>query len=77
VGSDERGRGRISTGTPAVDRALRSSLRLKTNYLYDRARLVEEVDNSRGLIARHTQGKSIDEPLAQVRPGTTSATDLL
>jgi len=43
-----------------------------TNYLYDRMGLVEEVDNSGNVLARYTQGKGIDKPLAQLRSGTTS-----
>jgi RHS repeat-associated protein len=43
-----------------------------TNYLYDGPNAIEEVDNSGNVLARYTQGKSIDEPLAQLRPGTTS-----
>src|SRR5271166_59208 len=38
-----------------------------TNYLYDRMGLVEEVDNSGNVLARYTQGKGIDKPLAQLR----------
>jgi RHS repeat-associated protein len=43
-----------------------------TNYLYDRKNLVAEVDSSGSVIARYTQGKGIDRPLAQLRSGTTS-----
>jgi RHS repeat-associated protein len=43
-----------------------------TGFLYDRATLVQEVDNSGNVLATYTQGKSIDEPLAQLRSGTTS-----
>jgi RHS repeat-associated protein len=43
-----------------------------TNHLYDGKNLLAEVDNSGSVIARYTQGKGIDRPLAQVRSGTTS-----
>jgi RHS repeat-associated protein len=43
-----------------------------TNYLYDDADLIEEVDSSGTVIARYTQGTRIDEPLAQLRSGATS-----
>jgi hypothetical protein len=38
-----------------------------TVYLYDSARMLEELDNSGNILAKYTQGKSIDEPLAQGR----------
>ena len=47
-----------------------------TNYLYDGANDVEEADNSGNVLARYTQGKNIDEPLAQLRSGTTSFYEL-
>jgi RHS repeat-associated protein len=43
-----------------------------TNYLYDGARLLEELDNSGGVVVRYTQASAIDEPLAQLRSGTTT-----
>jgi RHS repeat-associated protein len=43
-----------------------------TNYLYDGHNLLEQVDNSGNVLARYTQGKSLDEPLAQLRAGNTS-----
>jgi len=43
-----------------------------TVYLYDGASLVEEVDNSGNLLARYTQSTRIDQPLAEVRSGTTT-----
>jgi RHS repeat-associated protein len=43
-----------------------------TNYLYDRASTVEEVDGSGNVVARYAQGESVDEPLAQLRSGATS-----
>ena len=43
-----------------------------TNYLYDLASAVEEVDGSGNITARYAQGKRVDEPLAQLRSGATS-----
>src|SRR5580704_14729191 len=43
-----------------------------TNYLYDGLNLVEELDGSGNILARYTQGRTIDEPLAELRSGTTS-----
>lgn len=43
-----------------------------TIYLYDGPNLLEEVDQSGNLLARYTQGPLIDEPLSQLRSGTTS-----
>lgn len=42
-----------------------------TNYLYDGPNLLEEVDNSGNVLAKYTQG-GIDEPLSELRSGTTS-----
>jgi RHS repeat-associated protein len=43
-----------------------------TNYLYDGNNLLEEVDNSGNLLARYTNGPIVDEPLSELRSGTTS-----
>jgi YD repeat-containing protein len=43
-----------------------------TNYLYDGPHGIEETDNSGNTLARYTQGRGVDEPLAQLRSGTTS-----
>jgi RHS repeat-associated protein len=43
-----------------------------TNYLYDGSRLSEEVDNGGNVLARYTQSPGIDEPLSELRAGTTS-----
>jgi RHS repeat-associated protein len=43
-----------------------------TNYLYDGANVIEEVDASGNLVARYSQGMGVDEPLAEFRSGTTS-----
>jgi hypothetical protein len=47
-------------------------LLVNTNYLYDGMSLVEEVDANGNLIARYTQGRDVDERLAEQRSGTTS-----
>ena len=43
-----------------------------TVYLYDGANLLEEVDNSGNVLARYTQSGLLDDPLSQLRSGTTS-----
>ena len=43
-----------------------------TNYLYDGANILEEVDNSGNVLARYTQGPGIDQPLSELRGGSTS-----
>jgi RHS repeat-associated protein len=43
-----------------------------TNYLYDVDNLLEEVDSSSNVLARYTQSRRIDEPLAILRSSTTS-----
>jgi RHS repeat-associated protein len=43
-----------------------------TNYLYDGNNLMEELDGSGNVLARHTQSTNIDEPLSALRGGTTS-----
>jgi RHS repeat-associated protein len=42
------------------------------NYLYDGTNLIEELDSGGNVIARYSQGENVDEPLAQLRFGTTS-----
>jgi RHS repeat-associated protein len=42
------------------------------NYLYDGMNVLEDVDSSGNVIARYTQQPGIDQPLAQLRSGTTS-----
>ncbi len=44
----------------------------RTNYLYNEENLLEEVDSSGNVLARYTQGSSLDEPLAVLRSGTTT-----
>jgi RHS repeat-associated protein len=43
-----------------------------TNYLYDGERLTEEIDQSGNVLARYTQARGVDQPLAELRSGTTS-----
>src|SRR5258708_337937 len=43
-----------------------------TNYLYDGLNLLEEVDQSGNVLARYTQGASVDEELSELRASTTS-----
>ena len=43
-----------------------------TNYLYDGYNLLEEIDGSGNLLARYTQATKVDEPLFELRSGTTS-----
>jgi YD repeat-containing protein len=57
---------------PLGRRIQKSSPLGTTNYLWDGPNLIEEVDNSGSVLARYAQGKRIDEPLAQLRSGTTS-----
>jgi RHS repeat-associated protein len=43
-----------------------------TNYLYDGANSLEEMDNTGAILARYSQASRIDEPLSEHRSGTTS-----
>jgi RHS repeat-associated protein len=43
-----------------------------TNYLYDGANLLEEVDQSGNVLARYTQSGLLDEPLSELRGTSTS-----
>jgi RHS repeat-associated protein len=43
-----------------------------TNYLYDGANPIEDVDQNGNVLARYEQTTNIDEPLAELRSGTTS-----
>jgi RHS repeat-associated protein len=43
-----------------------------TVYLYDGPNLLEEVDSSGNVLARYNQSGLIDEPLSELRSGTTS-----
>ena len=43
-----------------------------TNYLYDGPNLTEEVDNAGNILARYANQMRVDEPLTELRSGTTS-----
>ncbi|MGE5052921.1 MAG: RHS repeat-associated core domain-containing protein [Acidobacteriota bacterium] len=43
-----------------------------TNYVYDGPNLVEELDNGGNVLARYTNQMRVDEPLTELRVGTTS-----
>ena len=43
-----------------------------TNYLYDGWNVLEEVDNAGNVLARYTQRREVDEPLAELRSGMAS-----
>jgi RHS repeat-associated protein len=43
-----------------------------TNYLYDGANLIQELDNTGSLLARYTQRQGVDEALAELRSGSVS-----
>ncbi len=43
-----------------------------TNYLFDGANLIEELDNAGNVLARYAQGPVADEPLTELRSGTAS-----
>jgi len=57
---------------PFGRRMQKSSLSETTNYVYDGANSIEEVDQSGNILARYAQGAGIDEALAELRSGTTS-----
>jgi len=43
-----------------------------TNYLYDGANVVEEIDNTGSLLGRYAYPLALDEPVAEVRSGSTA-----
>ncbi len=43
-----------------------------TNYLYDGMNVLEEVDNAGSILARYSQRREVDQPLAELRSGTAS-----
>jgi RHS repeat-associated protein len=49
-----------------------NSVTTTTNYVYDGANILEELDTSGHVLARYSQNLGIDEPLAELRSGTTS-----
>lgn len=61
------------SGTHQVSEWCASEIALgPTIYLYDGVADIEEVDSTGNVLARYTEGKSIDEPLAELRSGSTS-----
>jgi RHS repeat-associated protein len=57
---------------PFGRRVYKSSPSGTSIYAYDGDNLVEETNPSGGVVARHSQGLNIDEPLAMLRSSTTS-----
>ncbi len=49
-----------------------NSVTTTTNYIYDGANVVEEMDASGNQVARYSQGPGIDQPLSMTRGGVTS-----
>jgi len=43
-----------------------------TNFVYDGQNLLEELDNSGNVLARYTRTQNLDQPLSELRSGTTS-----
>jgi RHS repeat-associated protein len=43
-----------------------------TNYLYDGSNAIADIDQNGNVLARYTETQNIDEPLAELRSGTTS-----
>jgi RHS repeat-associated protein len=66
-----QGATRIRGSTGFGRRIQKSSSSSTTTYLYDGTNSVEERDVTGTLVARYTQGKGIDEPLATVRGGAS------
>ena len=61
-----------TSGGRAVFSINPSITNFSTNYLYDGDNSVEAVDQSGNVIARYTHSLDVDEPLAQLRSGTTT-----
>ncbi len=59
-------------GRRAQKSFVQGSTTTTTNYLYDGPNLFEELDGSGNLLGRYEQGPGIDEPLAELRSGTTT-----
>jgi len=57
---------------PFGRRIYKSSSSGTSVYTYDGDNLIEETNSSGGVVARYSQGLNIDEPLAELRSGTTS-----
>jgi RHS repeat-associated protein len=57
---------------PLGRRIEKSSTATTSVFAYDDYDLIEETNASGGVVARYTQGQNIDEPLSEMRSGTTS-----
>ena len=57
---------------PFGRRVQKSSASGTVDYLFDGENILEETDNSGGVLARYTQGHEVDEPLDELRSGITS-----
>ena len=57
---------------PFGRRIYKSSSAGTSIYAYDSANLVEEVNSTGAAVARYSDGTNVDEPLAELRSGTTS-----
>ena len=57
---------------PFGQRIQKSSATGTVNYLYDGPNLLDEVDPSGNVLARYTNQMRVDEPLTELRSGTTS-----
>ena len=67
------GSGTTTSKYDFLDRRIQKSGPLgTTNYLYDIDNLLQEVDSSGNPLARYTQSRRIDEPLAMLRSSTAS-----
>jgi RHS repeat-associated protein len=57
---------------PSGRRIQKSSPLGTVNYIYDGPNLLEELDGSGNVLAKYTQDLGVDQPLAELRSGTTS-----
>jgi YD repeat-containing protein len=57
---------------PFGRRIQKSSASSTVNYLYDGDNTLEEIDQNGNVLAKYARTQGIDEPLAEVRSGTTS-----
>jgi RHS repeat-associated protein len=57
---------------PFLRRIYKSSSALTSIYAYDSDNLIEETNSSGAVVTRYEDGTNVDEPLAEMRSGTTS-----
>jgi len=57
---------------PYGRRIQKSSILGTTNYLYDGANILEEIDGAGNVLTRYVQSLGVDQPLAETRGSTTS-----